>query len=100
MTNNSRFIGLDTHKETIAVAIAEDGRDGEVHYYGQIANEESIHLLLSLAEVRPSNTSITLLMKYCGALSAGPVQPDCNDYLTPEPLTALSPRYNPIFASM
>ena len=51
MTNNSRFIGLDTHKETIAVAIAEDGRDGEVRYYGQIANEESIHLLLSLAEV-------------------------------------------------
>jgi transposase len=39
MTHNAAFIGLDTHKETIAVAIAEDSRDGEVRYYGQIANE-------------------------------------------------------------
>ncbi len=39
MTKNTAFIGLDTHKETIAVAIAEDRRDGEVRYYGQIANE-------------------------------------------------------------
>jgi transposase len=39
MTDNTVFIGLDTHKETIAVAIAEDGRDGEVRYYGQIDNQ-------------------------------------------------------------
>jgi transposase len=39
MTKNTAFIGLDTHKKTIAVAIAEDGRDGEVRYFGQIANE-------------------------------------------------------------
>jgi transposase len=38
MSNNTAFIGLDTHKETIAVAVAEDGRDGEVRYFGQIAN--------------------------------------------------------------
>jgi transposase len=37
--HNIAFIGLDTHKETIAVAIAEDGRAGEVRYYGQIAND-------------------------------------------------------------
>lgn len=41
MTKNTAFIGLDTHKETIAIAIAEDGRDGEVRYYGQITNEPS-----------------------------------------------------------
>jgi len=46
MTNNTVFIGLDTHKETIAVAIAEDGRDGEVRYYGQIANEPAAVLKL------------------------------------------------------
>ena len=46
MTNNTAFIGLDTHKETIAVAIAEDGRDGEVRYYGQIANEPGAVLKL------------------------------------------------------
>jgi transposase len=39
MRKNTAFIGLDTHKETIAVAIAEDGRSGEVRYFGKIANE-------------------------------------------------------------
>jgi transposase len=39
MQQNTAFIGLDTHKETIAIAIADDGRDGEVRYFGQIANE-------------------------------------------------------------
>jgi transposase len=39
MTHTTAFIGLDTHKDTIAVALAEGRRDGEVRYYGQIANE-------------------------------------------------------------
>ncbi len=39
MPHSSAFIGLDTHKKTIAVAIADDGRDGEVRYFGQIAND-------------------------------------------------------------
>src|SRR5580704_5186120 len=32
------FIGLDVHKEKIAVAIAEEGRTGEVRSYGSIDN--------------------------------------------------------------
>jgi len=32
------YIGLDVHKETIAIAIADAGRDGEVRFYGEIAN--------------------------------------------------------------
>lgn len=39
MIQNIVFIGLDTHKETIAVALAEGSREGEVRYFGQIANE-------------------------------------------------------------
>src|SRR5579864_6741388 len=33
-----RFVGLDVHKKKIAVAIAEDGRNGEVLSYGSVDN--------------------------------------------------------------
>lgn len=33
------YVGLDTHKATISVALAEGGRDGAVRYFGKIANE-------------------------------------------------------------
>jgi transposase len=33
---NTRFVGLDVHKDTIAVAVAEEGRNGELRSYGTI----------------------------------------------------------------
>lgn len=42
------FIGLDVHKESIAVAIAAAGRDGEVRYWGTTQN--SAHHLEKLAK--------------------------------------------------
>ena len=36
-----RFIGLDVHKKKIAVAIAEEGRNGEVLSYGSIDNSRA-----------------------------------------------------------
>lgn len=38
MRKTTRFVGLDVHAETIAVAVAEEGRDGEVRALGNISN--------------------------------------------------------------
>ena len=38
MGENTTFIGLDVHKETITVALTESGERGEVREYGRIAN--------------------------------------------------------------
>jgi hypothetical protein len=32
------FVGLDVHKATIAVGVAEDGRNGEVRFLGKMPN--------------------------------------------------------------
>ena len=35
------YVGLDVHKVTIAVAVGEEGKRGEVREYGTIANTPS-----------------------------------------------------------
>jgi hypothetical protein len=39
MGNRSMFVGLDVHKETIDVSIAEGDRHGEVRHDGVIASD-------------------------------------------------------------
>jgi transposase len=36
--STTKFIGLDVHSKTISVAIADEGRKGEIRHYGTIDN--------------------------------------------------------------
>ena len=39
MVKRSMFVGMDVHKESIDISVAEDGRQGEVRHYGVIAGD-------------------------------------------------------------
>jgi transposase len=39
MKESITYVGLDVHKDSISVAIAEEGRDGEVRFYGTIGGD-------------------------------------------------------------
>ena len=39
MEQRSMFVGMDVHKESIDISLAEEGRDGEVRHYGGITGD-------------------------------------------------------------
>ena len=54
MKKSIMFIGMDVHKNSISIAIAQEGRDGEVRHYGEIggtlqALDKVVRKLLSKA---------------------------------------------------
>lgn len=59
MKEFTKFVGLDVHKETIAVSVAE-GNGGEVRYVGEIANTpEALNKLVK--QLKKANTDL----KFC-----------------------------------
>jgi transposase len=55
MKKATRYLGLDVHADTIAVAVAEPGRDGEVRSLGTIPNRpESVRKLVD--KLKPTST--------------------------------------------
>jgi len=67
MTDNILYIGLDVHKNTIDVALAEGGVDGEVRSYGKIDNTtDALDKLLKKLQPDKSKLSVVYEAGPCG----------------------------------
>ncbi len=56
MKEFSKYVGLDVHKETIAVSVAEPN-GGEVRYFGEIANTPEAMQKLVVGDNHPGRYS-------------------------------------------
>lgn len=75
MKKNTIFVGLDVHKDSIDVALADVGRDGDVRFYGTIGGDlDSLHKVVRKLQ----STGAEL----CFAYEAGPCGYDIYRSLT------------------
>jgi transposase len=75
MEKNTIFVGLDVHKNTIDVGLADAGRDSEVRFYGSIGGDlDSLHKVIRKIQ----STGATLRVVY----EAGPCGYDIYRSLT------------------
>jgi transposase len=75
MAKRNMFVGMDVHKESIDVSIAEEGRDGEVRHYGVIAGD-----LEAVAKVVRALQAPTRRLRF--VYEAGPCGFGIHRYLT------------------
>lgn len=82
MKKNIIFVGLDVHKDSIDVALADDGRDGDIRFYGTIRGDfESLHKVVRKLQ----STGATLRFAY----EAGPCGYDIYRSLTSQRLDCI-----------
>lgn len=66
MSQSLKYVGLDVHKATIAVAVAEDDKRSEVREHGEIANTPAAPIF-----TRPrSRARLNRTPRSCRALSS------------------------------
>ena len=75
MVKRSMFVGMDVHKESIDISVAEDGRQGEVRHYGVIAGD-----LEALAKVVRALRAPDRVLRF--VYEAGPCGFGIHRYLT------------------
>ena len=75
MAKRRMFVGMDVHKDSIDISLAEEGRDGEVRHYGSIAGD-----LEALAKVVRALRAPTRRLRF--VYEAGPCGFGIHRYLT------------------
>src|SRR4030095_15140505 len=75
MAKRSMFVGMDVHKESIDISLAEEGRDGEVRHYGKVTGD-----LEALTKVVKALRAPTRRLRF--VYEAGPCGFGIHRYLT------------------
>ena len=72
MAKITAYVGLDVHKETISVAVAEGGVRGDARYFGKIANnpEALTRLAAKLSRRQRALVSVTRPVRVATASTA------------------------------
>lgn len=74
MGKTIKYIGLDVHKKSISIAVAGQGRNGGIKYYGQIDNNMD-QLDKHLEEMNRSQNNPPYLNQSPAPAATGRLQP-------------------------